>query len=312
MILRLLLPLVFYWLSHCASALAEQQTQVTDQAWLDSLHADVSESVNDTASWFDGFFMDEDFQLHEKASGEARIKLGWEPRSTELNQFISRFRLKVNLPNAKHQTDVVFSDYDDDEQNSPIRTARNDAVADKNRFNLSLRWTSKHDKKRDISHRIGIGRKLQPFVKSQYRRIFELSPSSNINWETSAYFYSRDGLGAHLMLQYETNLTQTMLFRFDNHFYYRDRENDWVWQHGLYNYLQINEQNALVYGIYVEGKSQPSYRPEEYLLSTRWRMNALREWLFFEIEPFLMWRRDEQFDTSIGLAMRVEGYFGQH
>jgi hypothetical protein len=72
----------------------------------------------------------------------------------------------------------------------------------------------------------------------------------------------------------------------------------------------MDEKNALVYGLYIEGNSQPNYRPEEYLLSTRWRKNALREWLFFEIEPFLIWRREEQFNTSIGIALRVEGYFG--
>ena len=75
-------------------------------------------------------------------------------------------------------------------------------------------------------------------------------------------------------------------------------------------HLQMDEKNALVYGLYIEGNSQPSYRPEEYLLSMRWRKNALREWLFFEIEPFLIWRREEQFNTSVGIALRVEGYFG--
>ena len=50
---------------------------------------------------------------------------------------------------------------------------------------------------------------------------------------------------------------------------------------------------------------------EEYLVSSRWRINALREWLFFEVEPFVTWRKDEQFATSYGISLRVEGFFGQ-
>ncbi|MDN4502119.1 hypothetical protein QX776_06880 [Alteromonadaceae bacterium BrNp21-10] len=290
--------------------MAETEDPSVDYPWLDSMHSDVSQSVHSTAEWFDSFFLTEEYTDDQKAAGEARIMLGWEPRSSSLNEFVSRFRIRVKLPKAKHQTDLVFSDFDEEEQNTPIRIAKNNVVDDPHRFNLALRWTSKHDEKADLSHRIGIGRKLQPFVKSRYRRIFELSASSNLNWETSAYWYSRDGLGAHFMLQYETNISTTDLFRFDNHFYYRDRFNDWIWHHSAYNFHQLDSKSALIYGLYVEGNSQPNYRVEEYLISARWRKNALREWLYFEVEPFLLWRRDEDFNTSIGLAMRVEGYFG--
>lgn len=101
------------------------------------------------------------------------------------------------------------------------------------------------------------------------------------------------------------------LLRFDNNFYFRDKENDWIWQHGLHRYQQLDPNTGLIYGIFVEGNSQPYYRSEEFLLSARWRRNAVREWLFFELEPFVLWRRDEDFKPSYGLAMRVEAYFGE-
>jgi hypothetical protein len=63
--------------------------------------------------------------------------------------------------------------------------------------------------------------------------------------------------------------------------------------------------------VYIEGLSRPNYRLDEYLASLRWRKHTLREWLFFEVEPFILWRRDERFSASYGIAMRVEGVFGQ-
>jgi len=279
--------------------------------WLDKVHEEVTQSVTDTAVWFDDFFDVDNMDADPTASGQARIRFGWEPRSTDLNSFDSRFRVRLKLPKLKNKADLVFSDYDEEERNAPIQAATNEAITETNKFNLALRWTTKAGPGASWSHRVGVGRKLQPFVKSRYRQVFELNQHSNLRWDTSFYYFSREGLGSHLELQYEHQLDQTLLFRFDNHFYYRDEFNDWVWQHGWYNFQQWDENTAWVYGVYLEGNSRPNYRIEEYLVSARWRKNALREWLFFEVEPFIVWRRDEGFNASFGMALRVEGFFGR-
>jgi hypothetical protein len=35
----------------------------------------------------------------------------------------------------------------------------------------------------------------------------------------------------------------------------------------------------------------------------------LREWLYIEVEPFILWLREEDFRASIGLALRTEIHF---
>ena len=37
----------------------------------------------------------------------------------------------------------------------------------------------------------------------------------------------------------------------------------------------------------------------------------LRDWLYFEVEPFVLWLREEDFKTSYGVALRVEAYYGR-
>lgn len=303
-------------LSFAGGALAQQtaaaDAEQDDNLWLDAMQNNVSASIDATAQWFDAFFSDNALPLDEKASGAGRVRLGWEPRTGALNEFVTRFRLKVRLPNMKRQTDLVFSDYDEEEQITSVKAAQNDDLDNRNRFSMALRWTERRGQDVRISHRIGLGRKLQPFVKSALGKSLGLSDTDSINLEASVYFYSQDGFGSHWMAQYDHQFKDQSLFRFDNHFYYRDRENDWIWQHGWSHYRQWSEKTALIYGLYLEGNSQPSYRIEEYLVSTRWRTNALRKWLFFEVEPFLLWRRDEDFNPSLGVALRVEGFFGHY
>lgn len=282
------------------------------QQWWDSLHQSVTGSVNDTAIWLDDFFADENFMIDEQPKGGARISLGWEPRSRDIAEFETKIRLKFKLPNLKNQVDLVFSDYDEDLERAPVKAAQNEVLSRQNRFNLALKWTQKQTEDSQWSHRIGIGRKAQPYARSRYASRGEFTDTQRYRWEAAAYFYSNDGFGSHLGLQLEQDFFNSSVLRLDNNFFFRDESNDWLWQHNLYSMHRLDDSSALITGFYVEGLSQPNYRIEEYLISSRWRKNAIREWLYFEVEPFVLWRRDEDFSASYGLALRVEGFFGDY
>lgn len=287
-------------------AWADQELQ--EYPWLDTMHQNIVDSVTDSALWFDEFFVLDEFSHHDKARGEARIRLGWEPRSRDLSEFQTQIRLRVQLPNLKNRVDIVLSDYDDDPGESVLRASGNDVFTEQNRFSLALRWRAKPDS--GLSHRVGIGRRLQPFVKSRYRSLLTLTQQSELRWETSIYYYNRDGFGANIAGQLNYTFDPQSLLRLNNQFYFRGRSNDWLWQHSLQHLRQVDDKTAIISGFYLEGLSQENYRLEEYLVSFRWRKNALREWLFYELEPFVLWQRDEGFSASYGLALRLEGFFG--
>lgn len=291
------------------SSIVNAESIKQDYPWLDSMHASLVGSVDSTAIWFDDFFALEEFPEDKAAKGEARIRLGWEPRSRDLNEFETRFKVRFKLPKLKNRVDVVMSDYDDEQADNSLNVLQSEDHLAENRFNLALRWKSRPDS--GFAHRVGVGRKLQVFAKSRYRQFHQLNKRMTLRWETAAYLYSKDGLGGEVTGQLGYNLTDTDLFRLNNHFYYRDRTNDWLWQHNWQYLAQLDGDNAIIAGLYLEGKSRPDYRLDEYLLSVRWRKNTLRKWLFFEVEPFILWHRDEKFSASYGMAVRVEGYFGR-
>ncbi|BDX08567.1 hypothetical protein [Planctobacterium marinum] len=293
----------------CAPVTLAEEEQ---QPWLDSLHDSVTGSVNSTAVWLDDFFADENFNIDELPNGGARISLGWEPRSRDIMEFETKIRVKFNLPNLENQVDIVFSDFDEDLERAPVKAAQNEVLSTQNRFNLALKWTHPQSKDSVWSHRIGVGRKAQPYARTRYAARGEFSESQRYRWEISGYFYSQEGLGSHFGVQLEQDLADFSVMRLDNNFFFRDETNDWLWQHNLYAMQQLSDSSALITGIYLEGLSQPNYRIEEYLISSRWRKNALREWLYFELEPFILWRRDESFSASYGIALRVEGFFGDY
>ncbi len=292
------------------SFMAHAESSPSKHVWLDNVHKNVADSMDSTALWFDKFFILEEFSPDQYATGEARIRLGWEPRSRDLAEFDTRFRVKFRLPNLKHRVDVVMSDYEDEQADNSLSVLQDDNNnVNDNRLSLALRFKHKPDS--GLSHRLGVGRGLQIFARTRYRNSHSFSEKLSFRWETAANFYSKDGFGSEITGQFGYTASPSKIYRFNNHFVYRDETNDWFWQHNLQYLSQLDNQDAIIAGIYFEGNSRPDYRLEEYLTSVRWRKNALREWLFFEVEPFILWRRDESFSASYGLALRVEGHFSR-
>lgn len=285
--------------------LAQEEDEQT--VWYDNMHTSISESVADSAQWFDNFFANENSQEDEKAMGEVRIRLGWEPRTRELNNFDAKVKLRVKLPNLKDKVDLILSDYD--EQDDKVNAGRVEDINRQDRLTVALRFKPRPDSK--ISHRIGFGRRFQYFFKSSYEDVLTLSDDFYMRYGASVYYYNRDKLGTDFSATFDYDYSDQQLLRFSNRFYFRDRTNDWLWQHNWQSMFQVDDKTALICGYYIEGLSQPSYRLEEYLLSIKLRKNSVREWMYFDVEPFILWRRDEGFSASYGIALRVEGFFGE-
>ncbi|WJG09101.1 hypothetical protein [Aliiglaciecola sp. LCG003] len=284
------------------------KAQEKQDEWLDTMHQSISESVMDSAQWFDNFFALKNQQEDQKALGEIRVRLGWEPRSRELDEFEAKLRIRVKLPNLKNRVDLILSDYDDADEDK-IRAGRVNGRDRKDNFSLALRYKTKPDS--GFSHRIGFGRRFQYFTKSRYRDAVDINENLEMRYDASIYYYNRDKFGTDLGLALNYDYSPETVLRFDNRFYFREKSDDWLWQHSWQMLHQIDDSSAMILGYYIEGLSRPSYHLEKYLLSVKLRKNAFRQWLYFDLEPFIVWRREESFSASFGVALRVEGFFGE-
>ena len=289
------------------NSLHAQQTD-EEPIWLDDMHRSISESVHDSAQWLDDFFANENAQEDHDALGEVRLRLAWEPRTRELNAFDAKLKVRVKLPNLRNKVDLILSDYDD-EQEDKVEAGRDDDINRPDRFSVALRFKPRPES--GISHRIGFGRRFQYFAKSSYKNHWNISDKTNLRYDVSVYYYNRDRFGSDFGATVDRELEDKSVLRFRNRFYFRDTTDDWLWQHSLQHLTQLSDNTALISGFYIEGLSRPNYHLTEYLVSMKIRKNSIRHWLYFDIEPFILWRKDESFSASYGIALRVEGFFGE-
>jgi len=293
--------------------IAEEQSNhnsaISDQSWLDHWHNTLETSMNDTAKGLDAFFALAGDRSHEDATASGRIRIGWEPRTRDLAEFDVRFRIRVKLPALKNRVDLLLSDDEDDLQQNSVKATRNDQLGRRDQATLALRFKRSPDAK--LSHRIGFGRRDQIFLKSRYRDSYAIDADNALFYDAELYYYSSDHLGGELGLTYQQLIAEDKLWRISNRYYYRDNTNDWRWRHEAQYLHQYNDNAAVIYTAFIDGLTRPNMFTEQVFFSARWRSNPIREWLFFEIEPFILMIKEESFSPSYGVALRFEVHYGK-
>jgi hypothetical protein len=276
--------------------------------WMNRFHKTISNSVYHSAAWFDDFFTEEGSTI-KKPKVNAKIRFEWRPRSRDWADIKARFRIKVKLPHFKNKVDLILSDEDETEQNQlPLET--NHLQVEEEKFSASLRYMHNNNLNKYTDTRLGIsGGDI--FIRSRHKRYFNWNENSAFKIEPSIYYFLDDGLGSRLLLEYNYQQDNNTQYRINYNIDASESFSGVKWKHGFYKLKHLGNKTASVTSFQVEGikNSENGYKVENYTLSYRYRFNAYKKWLYFEIEPFLEWPETANYTTTPGIALRVEGYF---
>lgn len=281
-----------------------------DYLWMENLHQSISNSVYQSALWFDQFFLDENTEQSTPRTN-ARIRVGWEPKARDWSEIDTRFRIKVKLPHFKDRIDLILSDDDDlDQSNLPLDSTKTHQETHEESFAAAVRFTHRKEANRLLESRIGIsGGDI--FVKARHKRRYTWDNTHSFRFEPSLYYFLDDGLGAKLLLEYDYQLDKRSQFRVNYSVRGSESFSGIRWKHGFYKLKQLEQNAATILGLKVHGErnGERGFVIDNYTLSYRYRFNAIKSWLYFEVEPFLEWTEEENYTTTPGIALRVEGFF---
>jgi len=288
----------------------EQITINYDNQWGDDFHDVIANSVYHSALWFDSFFsLDINEQKHPKTS--AKIRFGWLPKRSDYSTFKTRFRIKMSLPYLKDRADIILSDDEQaDLSNLPLETLNSSQSFSQDSFSAALRYIHSNTKTSFTDTRVGISHG-DIFARYRNRHIFSWQNKHGVKIEPAVYYFIQDGLGARLLLEYNYQTASTSQFRLNYSLRASESYTGQKWKYGIYHLHQLNNKTAALVGLNVKGRhaSEEGSFTEQYKLSYRYRFNALKDWLYFEVEPFLEWSKEENFSSDPGIALQVEGFF---
>lgn len=287
-----------------------EYTPLPEDDWTRSIHQGIAKSVDYSAQWFDSFFLDEG-DNQQTPDTSARIKLSWEPRARDFEEFDSKFRVKVKLPHFSNKASLIFSDDAEDELSKlPLEKTRTRPELNEDTFAAAVRFVNKKTANSTTTSRIGIsGGDI--FTRLKHRRTYLWNNDHSLKIEPSVYYYLDDKLGAKILFEYNYQQSPVDQYRFDYSIRGSESFSGIRWNHGFYHLHQISERQASVLGIGVNGErnGERGFVVKNYTFSYRHRFNAYRKWLYFEIEPFFEFPEEENYKITPGIALSIEGYF---
>ena len=207
--------------------------------------------------------------------------------------------------------DLIFSDDEEDSLSSlPLEVVNTRPQIEDDSFAAAVRFVHHSDSDHVTDTRLGIS-SGDVFVRARHKSRYSWDKTHGIRIEPAIFYFVDDGLGARLLLEYDYQLSLRDQFRFDYSIRGSESFSGIRWKHGFYHLHQFSLVRAGALGLVIEGErnGENGFMIDNYTLSYRYRFNAYKKWLFFEVEPFLEWPEDANYKTTPGIALRVEGYF---
>lgn len=275
--------------------------------WLDDAHCYLLYGVDTSANTLNNWFKHDGSNLDTPATTNGKLRFGWEPRSGDFSEIDFRFRIRVKLPALEERVELVLSDQEDDVNQQDLKAARTDELGNRDQAVVALQF--KRNEKDKLSYRLGFGRGSQLYSRARFSDKTSFSEASTLNYFAEVNYYSSDRLGLEFDASFGHVFSPDTAYEFKNSFRFRDQSNDWFWRHEMRLIYLGKDNKSYLLTAMIDGLSAPSYRKEQMLVSFRYKQKILREWLYLEVEPFVLWLRSEDFRASFGIAIRAEIHF---
>jgi hypothetical protein len=281
--------------------LADEVIESEDD-WLEDGKDYASRKANEMTQWVDNFFGNDERDL-EQAESRLRLRTiyNWDERlDTEV---MSRLGGKVSLPQISKRLDLVFRGEDMDDFGD-------DGVEDpsEDRIGLQYQVGPKDIRKHRFDLTVGFGSSgPKPGVKYVYQDAF----AEDLNFRFTQRFTYDLGEGGYGSSRFvlDKALRERELVRAYTRFLYGEKTEGTEWSSSL-SYARGWQGDSGRVGatwLYVgaDGQTEPYDFVKNYKVGARFRRQAYRDWLFWEIEPSYNWRVDEPYFDREG-AWRIE------
>jgi hypothetical protein len=181
-------------------------------------------------------------------------------------------------------------------------------VTDGNRVDIGLRYTFVERSRTNLSLSGGLrlDAPTDPFVRARYRYLQPLGERSLARVTQNLFWQDDEGFGESTRIDLESRLAPDSLLRWSTSGLFSESSDGWEWRTEGDFFRRLSRRTALNFGVSAEGVTRPSAVVDSYRTHLRFRRNFLRDWLFYEIEPELRWPREEDYDLTPGIILRLE------
>ena len=285
--------------------------------WVDRTHDWLSRGLCWPSRWVDGFFADPLSTNNEPAASLVRITGERTWRDDDLDDRDLDVDARVWLPSAERRLSLLFRSKDDDaEAGGPRAADIADTGEDDGGFRGALRWVINRTEAMDVDLDAGVRSDLTTFTRLRYRSVHPLFNewawlrfTERVEWRDPKGWRSRS------LFEIDRAVSDIASVRLASQIEYSEELNEDGRGLGLFQgvnlFLRQGDKAAWNLGVGAAGFTKPEARVDSYRCYVHYRRQVWRPWLFVEVEPFVLWPRDQGYQGVNGITLRLETLFGR-
>ncbi len=148
------------------------------------------------------------------------------------------------------------------------------------------------------------------FAGPRHRIIWGFDPW-DLRMENRARWFTDDGWDYRLRFDLERPLPRRLFFRFRPELSWYESKSGVYYSAQASLFQQLSKNRVLEYQANAYFETDPSHQLRESNVRLRYRQRIWREWLTLEIAPQVAWYEKDDYDTTPGILVRLEGWFGR-
>ena len=283
---------------------------------VDLLQSKLNTMMQNTASWLDNIgdsTIDDDKKNnapppteHGSASANGYLQLSWLPRTSDLDDVDTKFKVYFNLPEWNDRLALVIDNDDEDELLLDYET--NNSPDNQTGINVALQYVKQFNQERQIKNRIGVSRS-QVYLRSEMQFNWQVQDVA-FKLQPRLDYFLQDGWGPSVkgVVNYPLEKSYFSLSASWQKIQNESRSRRKV---GFFHIKSTGHKQLLVSGIqYNKSNDKLDVSNENYVISMRYRNLIYKSWMYFEIEPFIEFNQVNDFRREVGIALNLISYYG--
>jgi hypothetical protein len=295
------------------TVLPEPKEQTIEEK-ADDLHKKVSDTILNSAVYFDDFFSDERYILEDNQT-RLLIRPGFGYDGDGGFESKLKMSLRLRLPKTENRMNLLFTSNIDDENDLSRSTL--DSPLDRyeegnsNSFHAALQYITQATKRHNLRIHGGVKVSSDPQLYGGARyRFYRPMEKWDFRFIQRARYYTRDKWEFRTTVDFDREFSRRYLFRLAIDGTWLDEDDKFTYsaKPALNHYLSPRRAVKYEWATYFESK--PTHRVTNTVFRVNYRQQIWRDWFLYEITPQIAFPRDNDFDITPGISLQFEIEFG--
>ena len=253
----------------------------------------------------DSWFGEKSFEQGGRVAGRIGLSTLW--RQDEGFDWLTRFAVRVHLPNLEDKGGFLFVGRDNEKEvvsDRPDTFTRRETLRQETRDDQSF-FAGVGAQIADVfALRAGFRGGLKPYAQARYQKLWELGQRNEIEFRETLFWTVDDGFGSTTALNFGHMVDPSLALRWQSAATWSQQTDGVAWGSSLGLYKGFGFQRQLSLEALISGETGGDAEVSEYGIRTKWEQPIYKDWLLGEVILGYFWPRKDS-DTERGRSWAV-------